>query len=302
MKSKSHHSGTFSFIEQKIRQDADGTEFGFDFEWLCKWYLQHAPEYQHTLEQVWLWKEWPDRWTEDERGIDIVARTRDGQLWAIQAKAWAPDRSLTLKDISSFLSESNRAVFSYRLLMATTDNLTRNAQIAIDGQEKSIGCLMRGDLITADLEWPTQIGESTPPSPQWTPRLHQRKAIEAVLQGFNNHDRGRLIMACGTGKTLTGMWIAERLETHSTLILVPSLSLVAQNLAEWCRHSSHNFDYLVICSDKTVVKKGQDSAISSTTELGIPVTTDVDEIRQFMTTQHDDRPTVIFATYQSSDR
>ncbi|MDC0274488.1 DEAD/DEAH box helicase family protein, partial [Planctomycetaceae bacterium] len=231
--------GTFAYIEGKIRQDADGTEFGADFEWLCKWYLLNAPEYQHIIDEAWLWKEWPDRWSEDERGIDIVARTRDGQLWAIQAKAWSPDRQLTFKDLSTFLSESNRKVFQYRLLMTTTDDLARNARIAIEGQEKSIGCLMRGDLITADLTWPTQIGESTLPAPQWDPRLHQHEAIDAVVQGFKQHDRGRLIMACGTGKTLTAMWIAERLESHSTLILVPSLSLIAQNLAEWCRHSSH---------------------------------------------------------------
>ena len=108
-------------------------------------------------------------------------------------------------------------------------------------------------------------------------------------------------MACGTGKTLTALWIAERLQSSLTLVLVPSLSLVQQNLAEWGRHSAQDFDTLVVCSDESVVQRNEDTALQSTADLGVKVTTKPVEIQQFLD-QHRKRPAVVFATYQSSDR
>ena len=108
-------------------------------------------------------------------------------------------------------------------------------------------------------------------------------------------------MACGTGKTLTALWIAERLQSSLTLVLVPSLSLVQQNLAEWGRHSAEDFDTLVVCSDESVVQRNEDTALQSTADLGVKVTTKPAEIQQFLD-QHRKRPAVVFATYQSSDR
>ena len=112
-------AGTFESIEANIRRDAEGTTFGGDFEWLCLWFLENAPRYRGQFDKVWLWKDWPERWGTDA-GIDLVARTRAGELWAIQAKADHPDRAITKREIDSFLSESNRPQFAYRLLMATT--------------------------------------------------------------------------------------------------------------------------------------------------------------------------------------
>ena len=108
-------------------------------------------------------------------------------------------------------------------------------------------------------------------------------------------------MACGTGKTLTALWIAERLQSSLTLVLVPSLSLVQQNLAEWGRHSTQDFDTLVVCSDESVLQRNEDTALQSTVDLGVKVTTKPAEIQQFLD-QHRKRPAVVFATYQSSDR
>ena len=96
-------------------------------------------------------------------------------------------------------------------------------------------------------------------------------------------------------------WVSERLQSSLTLVLVPSLSLVRQNLAEWGRHSTQDFDTLVICSDESVVQRNEDTALQSTADLGVKVTTKPAEIRQFLA-QHRKRPAVVFATYQSSDR
>ena len=97
--------GTFEYIEAKIRRDAEGTTFGGDFEWLCKWFLENAPRYRGQFDKIWLWKDWPDRWGMDA-GIDIVARTCAGEFWAIQAKAEHPDRAIPKREIDSFLSDN----------------------------------------------------------------------------------------------------------------------------------------------------------------------------------------------------
>ena len=246
--------GTFEYIEAKIRRDAEGTAFGGDFEWLCKWFLESAPRYRGQFDKVWLWKDWPERWGSDA-GIDLVARTQRGELWAIQAKADHPDRAISKREIDSFLSESNRPEFAYRVLMATTDDIGANARRTIHAQEKPVGLVLRGHLLTEEVEWPAQIGGTAEPLPTWKPLPQQRTAIEAVVNGFRDHPCGRLVMACGTGKTLTALWIAERLESSLSLVLVPSLSLVQQNLSEWGRHSRQDFDTLVVCSDESDLQR-----------------------------------------------
>jgi hypothetical protein len=129
--------GTFAYIEHKIRQSAVGTEFGTAFEWLCRFLLLNAPKYKGMFKQVWLWKDWPGRWGAD-KGIDLVAETSAGELWAVQAKAVRFDRSIPKSELSSFLSESNRPQFDYRLIVATTDDIGRNAQDTIAGTEDNL--------------------------------------------------------------------------------------------------------------------------------------------------------------------
>jgi len=293
--------GTFEYIERRIRQEAIRTEFGTDFEWLCRFYLEYAPKYRGRFKNVWLWKDWPGCWGPD-KGIDLVAETLDGKLWAVQAKAVCPERTIPKRELDSFLSESNRPQFNYRLIIATTDDIGRNAQDTIAAQEKPVGQVLRGELLAAEVRWPECIGEKPVPFPPKTPWPYQRVAIRDVVQGFRNHDRGQLIMACGTGKTLTALSIAEKLGSRRTLVLVPSLSLISQTLADWKRNAAALFDDLVVCSDETVVQqRGQDVAVTSTSELGVHVTTHVEEIRQFLTRRRR-RSAVVFATYQSSDR
>jgi len=115
--------GTFEYIERKIRSEVKGPEdksYGKQFEKLCKHFLLTSPVYKAELKSVWLWDEWPDRWRDKECGIDLVAKTYDGDLWAIQAKCYKPEYAITKADIDKFLSWSNRKQFSYRLLIAPT--------------------------------------------------------------------------------------------------------------------------------------------------------------------------------------
>ena len=119
-------AGTFAYNEAKIRRECPGTSFGRAFKWLCRYFLETAPKYAGLFDRIWRWNEWPDRWGID-KGIDLVARTKDGRLWAIQAKADSPDRTIPKRELDSFLSESNRSQFDFRLIIATTDDIGRNA-------------------------------------------------------------------------------------------------------------------------------------------------------------------------------
>jgi predicted helicase len=244
---------------------------------------------------VWLWSEWPGAWAPDA-GIDLVAEEHDGDLWAIQAKAYDPGYAIKKADVDSFLAESSRPGFTYRLLIATTDRLGPTARRTLDDQREPVGYLLRSQLELARVEWPSSPDELRPrrPAPK-KPFPHVREAVRDTVRGFKETDRGQLIMACGTGKTLAAMWIAERLDSTRTLILVPSLSLLAQTLREWSANATKPFDYLAVCSDETVA--GEDEFVPHTSELGLPVTTDPEAIAAFLRRRG---RRVVFATYQSS--
>jgi superfamily II DNA or RNA helicase len=257
--------------------------------------MQTAPEYRGRFGRIWLWDEWPEAWGADA-GIDLVAEEVGGDLWAVQAKAYDPAYAIRKADVDSFLSESSRALFSYRLLIATTDGLGARARRTLESQREPVGYLLRSQLDSAPVDWPSSPEELRPsPLIVKEPLPHVLEAITATCKGLERADRGKLIMACGTGKTLGAMWIAERLRCTRTLILVPSLSLLGQTLREWRANASEPFDYLAVCSDATVT--GEDEFVRHTAELGLPVTTAPDQIAAFLRRRG---RRVVFATYQSS--
>ena len=132
-----------------------------------------------------------------------------------------------------------------------------------------------------------------------TPKLTQQAAIDAAVSYFNESSRGQLILPCGTGKTLTAMWIAEELGGNRFLIMVPSLSLMSQTLREWAANISFRpFRYLCLCSD-TSVDLGNDAPVEHLYDMDVPVTTEADSVAQFLG-QNQTHPSVLFSTYQSS--
>ena len=273
-------------------------ERGKVFEVYCKWFLENDPIYASQLKKVWLWKDWPGNWGRD-KGIDLIAETHRGEFWAIQAKCYDKHYYVTKEDVDKFLSESSRTSIVYRLLICTTDLLGDNAREVIAGQEKQVGICSLENLLNSSLEWPTSVENLKPQTIRQpkTPRPHQEKAISAVLQGFKNHEKGQLYMACGTGKTLVGLWLAEQLKSQHTLVLVPSISLVSQLYQEWVANSTTSFIPIFVCSDPTVNEK--DQMVTSLYELGFPTTTDPGEILSYFSSTKG-IPKVIFSTYHSS--
>lgn len=282
--------------EERPRGDA--------FERTCRWFLRTDPHYAGRFRNVWLWNDWPERWGADA-GIDLVAETVDGTLWAIQAKCYDPEHRISRRDVDTFLAESGRPHFGYRLLIASTDLIGATAKRTLQGQERPAGTLLLANLEASEVDWPASIelldaldGAPIVHIEPKTPRPHQATARDAVLAGFLQSDRGQLVMACGTGKTLTSLFIANALEARRVLFLVPSLSLLSQVLREWISNETGPFDFLAVCSDDTVVH-GPDDAVATTSDLSYPVTTDPTTIARFLRSRREGKR-LVFATYQSS--
>jgi superfamily II DNA or RNA helicase len=276
----------------------NSNERGRVFELYCKWFLENDPIYSAQLKKIWLWKDWPGSWGRD-KGIDLIAETHTGELWAVQAKCYDESYYVTKEDVDKFLSESSRSMISYRLLICTTDRLGDNAREVIAAQEKQVGICFLENLLRSSLEWPTSVEDLKPQAlrrPK-TPRPHQKNAIASVLEGFKCHDKGQLYMACGTGKTLVGLWLAEQLHCQNTLVLVPSISLVSQLYQEWVANATTDFIPIFVCSDPTV--NDRDQMVTSLFELGFPTTTDPKAILNYFSTTGG-IPKVIFSTYHSS--
>ena len=181
---------------------------GIQFEHFVKWFLVNDPEWKTQVEQIWLWDEWPDRWGAD-CGIDLIFQHKNGDIWAVQAKCYAPEYSITKHDVDKFLSESNRKSIDKRLLIASTDKIGTNAKQVCKAQEKTVTHFLLSDFEQSLIQYPSDISElktaKTKVKPK--PHKHQQEAINDVVKEFQNAEHGQLIMACGTGKTFTTLWI-----------------------------------------------------------------------------------------------
>ncbi|WP_231911662.1 DEAD/DEAH box helicase [Chlamydia suis] len=287
-------------------------EQGKEFEKYCKWLLECDPKYKLELKEVWLQADCPmeikrklnlQQDTKD-RGIDLVAETYTGEFWAIQCKCYDPQSSIQRRDIDSFLSfsakvdESLRARFSLRLLLHTAP-LSMSCKFEINSQGNVSSQYLKVEEFD---RWRNSRISLLRPQLK-TPRFYQEEAICAIEEGFATHDKGRIYMACGTGKSLVGLWVVQKLQCKYTLVLVPSIALVDQMFREWANNSDfYTFRPIFVCSDDTVGKKRKfDDEGMSVSELGFPVTTDPTRILELLK-KEPDVPKIIFSTYQSSPK
>jgi len=283
-------------------------------------YLLTDPIY--SFKHVWLWNEFPSKgqFGGKDTGIDIVALTHNGDYWAVQCKCYQEDAVIDKPAVDSFLATSGRQFadehgktirFSHRLWLSTTSGKwSDNAEESIRNQVPPVSRRGFYDLFYAPVDWEKldqgisgEISRITDRSP----KKHQIEAIEKTNAYFKNLDRGKLIMACGTGKTYTSLKIAEN-ETDSkgfVLFLVPSIALLGQTLREWTSFSSEPIHPVCICSDPEVSKKkskNEDSDTFSTIDLALPATTDVRKIvhqLEYLNSLDKTGMKVVFSTYQS---
>ncbi|MDC1297653.1 DEAD/DEAH box helicase family protein [Octadecabacter sp.] len=251
---------TFDEFITSIRTEFGEQGAGKKFEVFCKWFLENNPEWSKTVDKVWLWDDYPNKWQRQDLGTDLVFRDKEGLIWAVQAKCYGEHRTTTKGDMNSFLADTGRKEVDRRLWMQTTNKMEAKADKTLKGQDKPVTVFNLNSFRDAPLEYPASFADlyEAKVKAKPTPDTHQIKAIEDATAGLKTSDRGQMIMACGTGKTFTTLWIKEALEAHTTLVLLPSLSLLSQTMREWAWAGNTDFDILNVCSDKSVGKKTED--------------------------------------------
>lgn len=314
---------TFNTILEKYRKISfSERDKGDRFERLMKAYLLTDPKYAYKFKKVWLWNEFPSKADlgGNDTGIDLIALTNEGDYWAIQCKCYDEKTVIDKKSVDTFMSTSSRTFkdidtlktvgFSQRLWISTTNKWTSNATESLKNQIPPVTRLNIHDLVNAPVDWEkleNNITGELARTKKYPLKDHQRTALENTHEYFKTHDRGKLIMACGTGKTFTSLRIAEN-ETQGkglVLFLVPSIALLGQTLNEWSAQALEKINPICICSDPEITKKktkADDIDTSSVIDLALPASTNVPTIiQQFQALkfQANEGMTVVFSTYQS---
>ena len=310
--------------QSRIKVILDGLYFdartqrgkGTAFERLVRQFLLTDPRHAERFDEVWMWSDWPERGARPDRGIDLVAREREtGELCAVQCKFYDPDTGVITKgDVDSFLAESGTGEFTSRLFVSTTEHWNSAAEETVSRQAIPVSRVGLEDLFNSTIDWDS-FSLETPEVMVRTGgkslREHQKRALDAVTTGMSTTDRGKLIMACGTGKTFTSLRIAEAMAGPGgrVLFLVPSIALLSQTLMEWSAESEVPLRSFAVCSDTKVGKGRKRTSLSediSVVDLAIPATTDGAALAYRLTRRpapvNGTAPmTVVFSTYQSID-
>ncbi|MGP3659710.1 DEAD/DEAH box helicase [Burkholderia gladioli] len=286
-------------------------EKGTYFEELIVCYLRNEATYRDLYSDVWTYAEWANLQGLDKRdtGIDLVAKMHGtGEYHAIQCKLYASDYKVQKGDIDSFFTASGKKPFVRRIIVATTDHWSEHAEDALLEQQPPVSKIDMTALEESQIDWSKYQPNATPViKARKQLRQHQESALSAVVHGLATADRGKLIMACGTGKTFTSLKIAETLAGAGkrVLFLVPSLSLLSQTLTEWTQEAETPLHSFAVCSDSDVGKKRKkedDEVKTFVHELRYPATTDSARLAQEMTKRHDaSHMSVVFSTYHSID-
>lgn len=300
-------STTFEDVLDRLYFKAiDQKDKGTSFERLIRRYLQLEPKYADQFSDVWMWNEWPGRNGKVDTGIDLVARDRyTGELTAIQCKFFDPTLTLQKGQIDSFFTAAGKTDFSYGMVVSTTDKWSKHAEDALEGQSKEMTRLRLRDLAESTIDW-SEFDVDQPEKMRQldrkAPRKYQREAIDDVAAGFKAGARGKLIMACGTGKTYTSLKIVEEQVPigGSVLFLVPSIALLQQTLNEWTAQATVPLRPLAVCSDTKVGRREHEDV--SMHDLAFPATTDpVKLLNRSRISTGQEAVTVVFSTYQSID-
>ena len=283
------------------------------FEKVMRQYFLADPIYKDSFSEVYLWNEWAalKGLEGTDTGIDLVAQERTGGYCAIQCKCYGPNTRIQKPHIDSFITasaiewstaEGARERFTSRIIVDTGKDWGQNALNTINRVVPRCHVKSFADLASRPIDWPDlalevpeQLNYRHEP---FTLRSHQREALDDVIDGFSGSDRGKMIMACGTGKTFTALKIAEEVAGVGgrVLYLVPSIGLFAQAMREWAEQRDIPHRYIGICSDTHAGQKTEDAAIY---ELEIPPTTDPVAISEALQTTESDAMTVVFCTYHS---
>ena len=309
-------------ILNEIQEKVDSKrEKGEKFEKLMKNWFLTTKLYADNIKNIWLWDEFPyrDQFGGSDSGIDLVIYNEEGEFIAVQCKFYSPNVKISKSDVDTFISTSAKLFevngemkkFLGRIFVSTTNKWSKNANDLIQNQEIPVIRLSLNELENSDVDWSKiylgKLGNEAKKEGK-TIRKHQKEARDSVHEYFKENNRGKLIMACGTGKTFTSLKIAEN-ETNKNgliLFLVPSLALLGQTLREWTNDVDNDTKLypICICSDSKISSKKStnDDNVISVVDLALPATTDTDKIvNQLKKIKDKKGMKVVFSTYQSID-
>ena len=295
-------------------------DFGTLFEDFMKIYFRYEPKFKNQYESVQTYKEWASEQKDHldlpnvkDTGIDLVATTFTGEFHAIQCKNYEITHRMTQSDIDGFLANSSKTYFKHRIVVSTVVEWTQNADLMLQNQIIPVTTINLHDLNESSIDWNYFYDKKRVRYiEKKTLMEHQREALENTRSFFKSADRGKLLMACGTGKTFTSLKIAESVagKGKMVLFLVPSLALLNQTLNEWTQQSNLDLLNFAVCSDSDIGKHSKirkakindDVVIATMSDLEFPATTNAKSLAEKIHKLHNNNyMTVIYATYQSLD-
>ena len=299
-------------VIERFRDEPSTARRGAQFEQLMVSYFETDPTLASEYDEVTTWPQWEHNEHTHDSGIDLVAHNRHTGRWtAIQCKFYDRGHYLQKQDIDSFFTASGKAWdqiwFDNRIIISTTDHWSRNAEKALEHQSVPVQRIGLAEIAESPIDWmftPESLSYEPRKAVRYGLRPHQKEALEKIQEGFQNHDRGKWISACGTGKTFTSLKLAEQRcadnDGHlKVLFLAPSIALVSQTLREWMAQSQTRIRPMVVCSDTKASRKTEDI---TTYDIPLP-TTDAARLAEQMKVsgRRGKQMTVVFSTYQSID-
>ena len=299
-------------VIERFRDEPSTARRGAQFEQLMVSYFETDPTLASEYDEVTTWPQWEHNEHTHDSGIDLVAHNRHTGRWtAIQCKFYDRGHYLQKQDIDSFFTASGKAWdqiwFDNRIIISTTDHWSRNAEKALEHQSVPVQRIGLAEIAESPIDWmftPESLSYEPRKAVRYGLRPHQKEALEKIQEGFQNHDRGKWISACGTGKTFTSLKLAEQRcadnDGHlKVLFLAPSIALVSQTLREWMAQSQTRIRPMVVCSDTKASRKTEDI---TTYDIPLP-TTDAARLAEQMKAsgRRGKQMTVVFSTYQSID-
>ncbi|MBL7284702.1 DEAD/DEAH box helicase [Corynebacterium godavarianum] len=307
---------TFSDVLDQLRENQPQGKYGLAFEKLMVNFFRTDPTLAPEFDQVYRWVDWPFNGGKADTGIDLVARrVEDGRWVAIQCKFYLPTTHIQKGQLDSFFEASGRSFttekgvefFAQRYIISTTDLWSSHAEEALRNQQIPVNRIGFSDVQHSPVNWDvvfpgSEIEVHLTRRETFEPRPHQATAIEKTLEGFKTHDRGKLIMACGTGKTFTALRLAERVAQQNygkarVLFLVPSIALLSQSLKEWTAQATMDLKAFAVCSDSKVGKQAEDIDAH---DLEVQVSTSGPDIAaRYKQGKRAKALNVVFSTYQS---
>lgn len=263
-----------------INETAKSTvERGEMWEKVTTYYLRSDPQQRQVMGDVWRWADAPTNDGQQDTGIDIVSEytvdySEDVRYWAVQCKNYSPKHKYDLKDVSTFFSkaQADKRYAGY-VLSLTSDLITKNLE-DLCGQNGTT-VITPSVMAMSNIDWSGVFSSSSAGERDtYDLREHQRDAVQQINAAFQLHDRCKAIMACGSGKTLMSLRLAEdRCFGGDVLFAAPSIALVAQAMREWTNQSRTDLRTLVVCSDAKASRTNtSDMILDSASDLAYPST------------------------------